>query len=112
MLTHSLHCHCVKALRFSVLSYWTIANQVTRCFAKLLTCSVSTGLLNLVFRISTAFDSVTCVILFNHVRPTIEIKIFSVIIDKLQTSKTHVMMEKDTPIYVNDTQIENVESYV
>ena len=27
-------------------------------------------------------------------------------------SKTKVMMKNDTPVYVNNTQIENVESYV
>ena len=27
-------------------------------------------------------------------------------------SKTRVIMETDTPIYVNNTQIENVESYI
>ena len=31
---------------------------------------------------------------------------------KMNKSKTKVMMETDTPIYVNNTQIENVESYV
>ena len=31
---------------------------------------------------------------------------------KMNMSKTKVMMETDTPIYVNNTQIENVESYV
>ena len=31
---------------------------------------------------------------------------------KMNKSKTKVMMENDTPIYVNDTQIENVESYI
>ena len=30
---------------------------------------------------------------------------------KMDKSKTKVMMENDTPIYVNNTQIENVESY-
>ena len=30
---------------------------------------------------------------------------------KMNKSKTKVMMEADTPIYVNNTQIENVESY-
>ena len=30
---------------------------------------------------------------------------------KMNRSKTNVMMETDTPIYVNNTQIENVESY-
>ena len=30
---------------------------------------------------------------------------------KMNKSKTKVMMENDTPIYVNNTQIENVESY-
>ena len=29
----------------------------------------------------------------------------------MNKSKTKVMMENDTPIYVNNTQIENVESY-
>ena len=31
---------------------------------------------------------------------------------KMNKSKTKVMMETDTPIYVNNTQIENVESYI
>ena len=31
---------------------------------------------------------------------------------KMNKSKTKVMMENDTPIYVNNTQIENVESYI
>ena len=31
---------------------------------------------------------------------------------KMKRSKTKVMMENDTPIYVNNTQIENVESYI
>ena len=31
---------------------------------------------------------------------------------KMNTSKTKMMMENDTLIYVNNTQIENVESYV
>ena len=30
----------------------------------------------------------------------------------MNKSKTKVMMGNDTPIYVNNTQIENVESYV
>ena len=30
----------------------------------------------------------------------------------MKKSKTKVMMENDTPIYVNNTQIENVESYI
>ena len=30
----------------------------------------------------------------------------------MNKSKTKVMMENDTPIYVNNTQIENFESYV
>ncbi|MEG7522739.1 MAG: hypothetical protein M3H12_06515, partial [Chromatiales bacterium] len=30
----------------------------------------------------------------------------------MNNSKTKVMMENDTPIYVNTTQIEKVESYV
>ena len=30
---------------------------------------------------------------------------------KMNTSKTKMMMENDTPIYVNNTQIENIESY-
>ena len=31
---------------------------------------------------------------------------------KMNKSNTKVMMETDTPIYVNNTQIENVESYI
>ena len=31
---------------------------------------------------------------------------------KMNRSKTKVMMENDTPIYVNNNQIENVESYI
>ena len=31
---------------------------------------------------------------------------------KMNKLKTKVMMETDTPIYVNNTQIENVESYI
>ena len=31
---------------------------------------------------------------------------------KMNKSKTKLMMETDTPIYVNNTQIENVESYI
>jgi len=31
---------------------------------------------------------------------------------KMNKSKTKVMMENDTPIYVNNTQIENVESCI
>ena len=31
---------------------------------------------------------------------------------KVNKTKTNVMMENDTPIYVNNTQIENVESYI
>ena len=31
---------------------------------------------------------------------------------KMNKSKTKVMMENDPPIYVNNTQIENVESYI
>ena len=31
---------------------------------------------------------------------------------KMNKSKTKVMMETDTPIYVNNIQIENVESYI
>ena len=31
---------------------------------------------------------------------------------KMNKSKTKVMMDTDTPIYVNNTQIENVESYI
>ena len=31
---------------------------------------------------------------------------------KNNKSKIKVMMENDTPIYVNNTQIENVESYI
>ena len=31
---------------------------------------------------------------------------------KMNKSKTNLMMENDTPIYVNNTQIENVESYI
>ena len=31
---------------------------------------------------------------------------------KMNKSKTKVMMEKDTHIYVNNTQIANVESYI
>ncbi|MEG7522671.1 MAG: hypothetical protein M3H12_06170 [Chromatiales bacterium] len=31
---------------------------------------------------------------------------------KMNSSKTKVMLENDTPIYVNTTEIENVESYV
>ena len=31
---------------------------------------------------------------------------------KMNKSKTKVMMENDTPIYVNNTQIENVASYI
>ena len=31
---------------------------------------------------------------------------------KMNKSKTKVMMENDTPIYVNNTHIENVESYI
>ena len=31
---------------------------------------------------------------------------------KMNKSKTKVMMETDTPIYVNNTQIENVEYYI
>ncbi|MEG7522940.1 MAG: reverse transcriptase domain-containing protein, partial [Chromatiales bacterium] len=31
---------------------------------------------------------------------------------KMNNSKTKVMMENDTPIYINTNQIENVESYV
>ena len=31
---------------------------------------------------------------------------------KMNKSKTKVMMEIDTPIYVNNTQVENVESYI
>ena len=31
---------------------------------------------------------------------------------KMKKSKTNVMMENDTPIYVNNTQFENVESYI
>jgi len=31
---------------------------------------------------------------------------------KMNKSKTKVMMETDTPIYVNNTQIENVEHYI
>ena len=31
---------------------------------------------------------------------------------KMNKSKTMVMMENDTPIYVNNTQIENVEGYI
>ena len=31
---------------------------------------------------------------------------------KMYKSKTKVMMENDTPIYVNNTQIENFESYI
>ena len=31
---------------------------------------------------------------------------------KMNTSKTKVIMENDTPIYVNNSRIENVESYV
>ena len=31
---------------------------------------------------------------------------------KMNKSKTKVMMETDTPIYVNNTQIENVECYI
>ena len=31
---------------------------------------------------------------------------------EMNKSKTKVMMETDTPIYVNNTQIENVESYI
>ena len=30
---------------------------------------------------------------------------------KMNKSKTNVMMENDIPIYVNNTQTENVESY-
>ena len=30
----------------------------------------------------------------------------------LKMNKTKVMMETDTPIYVNNTQIENFESYI
>ena len=30
----------------------------------------------------------------------------------MNKSKTKVMMETDTPVYVNNTQIENVESYI
>ena len=30
----------------------------------------------------------------------------------MNKSKTKVTMENDTPIYVNNTQIENVESYI
>ena len=30
---------------------------------------------------------------------------------KMNKSKTKVMMENDTPMYVNNTQIENVEIY-
>jgi len=31
---------------------------------------------------------------------------------KMNMSKTNVMMETDTPIYVNNTQLGNVESYI
>ena len=31
---------------------------------------------------------------------------------KMNKSKTKVMMEKDTPMYVDNTQIVNVESYI
>ena len=31
---------------------------------------------------------------------------------KMNKSKTKVMMENDTPIFVNNTQIENLESYI
>ena len=31
---------------------------------------------------------------------------------KMNKSKTKIMMENDTPIYVNNTQLENVESYI
>ena len=31
---------------------------------------------------------------------------------KMNKSKTKVKMENDTPIYVNNAQIENVESYI
>ena len=31
---------------------------------------------------------------------------------KMNKSNTKVMMETNTPIYVNNTQIENVESYI
>ena len=31
---------------------------------------------------------------------------------KINKSKIKVMMENDTPIYLNNTQIENVESYI
>ena len=31
---------------------------------------------------------------------------------KMNKSKTKVMMENDTPIYVNNIEIENVESYI
>ena len=31
---------------------------------------------------------------------------------KMNKSKIKVMMETDTPIYANNTQIENVESYI
>ena len=30
----------------------------------------------------------------------------------MNKSKTKVMMETDTPMYVNNTEIENVESYI
>ena len=30
----------------------------------------------------------------------------------MNKSKTKVVMENDTPVYVNTTQIENVESYI
>ena len=31
---------------------------------------------------------------------------------KMNKSKTKVMMENDTPIYVNNTRIKNVESFI
>ena len=31
---------------------------------------------------------------------------------KMNMSKTKMMMENDTPTYVNNTQIDNVESYI
>ena len=31
---------------------------------------------------------------------------------KMNKSKTKVMMENNSPIYVNNTQIENIESYI
>ena len=31
---------------------------------------------------------------------------------KMNKLKTKVMMETDTPIYVNNTQIENIDSYI